>query len=82
MKNSLIIPLFGLVLAFPCMAVQQFVWLTDSRTHQGLKYYRQILELNTLTLPQLMQGVDFYQAEPVQATTERAMVMLKSETAV
>lgn len=81
MQNSLIIPLFGLALAFPCMAVQKFVWLTDSSTHQDPKYYRQILDVNSLTLQQLMQGVDSYQAEPVQATTERAMAMLKSETA-
>ncbi len=81
MKNPLIIPLFGLALSFPCMAVQKFIWLTDSRTHQDPKHYRQILDVNALTLQQLMQGVDSYQAEPVQATTERAMAMLKSETA-
>jgi uncharacterized protein (TIGR02285 family) len=81
MQNSLIIPLFGLTLAFPCMAVQKFVWLTDSSTHQDPKYYRQILDVNALTLQLLMQDVDSYRAEPVQATTERAMAMLKSETA-
>jgi uncharacterized protein (TIGR02285 family) len=79
MQKSLIIPLFGLVLAFPCKAVQKFIWLTDNSTHQNPKQYRQALDVNGLTLQLLMQGVTRFQADPVQATTDRAMAMLKTE---
>lgn len=79
MQKSLIIPLFVLTLAFPCAAVQKFIWLTDSTTHQDSKQYRQALDVNGLTLTLLMQGVTAFQADPIQATTDRAMAMLKTE---
>lgn len=79
MQKSLIIPLFGLALAFPCAAVQKFIWLTDSSIHQNPNHYRQALDVNGLTLKLLMQDVTAFQAEPVQATTDRAMAMLKTE---
>lgn len=79
MQKSLIIPLFGLALALPCLAAQKFIWLTDNSTHQNPKQYRQALDVNDLTLQLLMQGVTSFQAEQVQATTERAMAMLKTE---
>lgn len=79
MQKSLFILLFGLLLAFPCAAVQKFIWLTDSSTHQNPNHYRQALDVNGLTLKLLMQDVTAFQAEPVQATTDRAMAMLKSE---
>lgn len=81
MQKSLIIPLFGLVLALPCVAAQQFIWLTDSSTHQNSSQYRQALDVNGLTLKLLMQDVTQFQAQAVQTTTERAMAMLKNETA-
>ncbi len=81
MHKLLVIPFVGLVLAFPCTAVQQFIWLTDSSTHQDPQQYRQALDVNGLTLTMLMQGVTSFQALPVQATTDRAMAMLKTETA-
>lgn len=80
MQKSLIIPLFGLVLAFPCTAVQKFIWLTDSSTHQDPTSYRQALDVNGTTLMLLMQGESSFQAEPLQTTTERAMAMLKTES--
>jgi uncharacterized protein (TIGR02285 family) len=79
MQQSLFILLFGVMLASPCAAVQQFVWLTDSSTHQDLKQYRQALDVNGLTLKLLMQDVTDFQAQPLQATTDRAMAMLKTE---
>jgi uncharacterized protein (TIGR02285 family) len=79
MQKSLMIPLFGLVLAFPCVAVQKFIWLTDNSTHQTPKQYRQALDVNGFTLKLLMQDVVAFQADPVQATTDRAMAMLKTE---
>ena len=79
MQKSLFILLFGLVLAFPCAAVQKFIWLTDSSIHQNPKQYRQALDVNGLTLKLLMQDVNAFQAEPVQTTTDRAMAMLKTE---
>ncbi|WP_127026213.1 hypothetical protein [Rheinheimera mangrovi] len=79
MRQSLFILLFGFMLASPCAAVQKFVWLTDSSTHQNLKQYRQALDVNGLTLKLLMQDVTDFQAQPLQATTDRAMAMLKTE---
>lgn len=79
MQKSLFILLTGLLLAFPCAAVQKFIWLTDSSTHQNPKQYRQALDVNGLTLKLLMQDVTAFQAEPVQTTTDRAMAMLKTE---
>ncbi|CAI3806074.1 hypothetical protein [Rheinheimera sp. MM224] len=79
MQKSLFILLFGLMLAFPCAAVQKFIWLTDSSIHQNPKQYRQALDVNGLTLKLLMQGVTAFQADPVQTTTDRAMAMLKTE---
>ncbi len=81
MQKSLFILLFGLVVAFPCAAVQKFIWLTDSSIHQNPKQYRQALDVNGLTLKLLMQGVTAFQADPVQTTTDRAMAMLKTEAA-
>ncbi|MBU0913663.1 MAG: hypothetical protein KKF22_14100 [Gammaproteobacteria bacterium] len=81
MQKSLMIPLFGLVLALPCAAVKKFIWLTDSNTHQNPTQYRQALDVNGLTLKLLMQSVTDVQPDPVQATTERAMAILKTEAA-
>lgn len=79
MLKLLLIPLFGLVLAFPAVAAQQFIWLTDSSTHQNPTHYRQALDVNSLTLKLLMRGVTTYQAIPLQASADRAMAMLKTE---
>ncbi len=81
MQKSLLIPLVALVLAWPCLAAQKFIWLTDNSTHQNPNQYRQALDVNGLTLNLLMQGVTAFQAEAVQATTDRAMALLKTETA-
>lgn len=81
MHRLLMMPLLGFVLAFPCAAVQQFIWLTDSTTHQDPHHYRQALDVNGLTLTLLMQGVTAFKAVPVQATSDRAMAMLKTEAA-
>jgi len=81
MRKLLSIPLCALVLAFHAAAAQQFIWLTDSSTHQRTTHYRQALDVNGLTLRLLMQGVTAYQATPVQASTDRAMAMLRTEAA-
>lgn len=79
MQKSLVILLCGLLQAFPSAAVQKFIWLTDNSTHQNPNLYRQALDVNGLTLKLLMQDVTTFQADPVQATTDRAMAMLKTE---
>lgn len=78
MQKLLIIPLLALVV-LPCAAAQKFIWLTDSSTHQTPAHYRQALDVNGLTLQLLMQGVTAFEAEAVQATTDRTMAMLKTE---
>lgn len=81
MQKSLMLPLFGLLLSLPCLAVQKFVWLTDSIPTQDPSQYRQVLDVNGLSLDLLMQGVTEFQAEPLQTTTDRAMALLKTEAA-
>lgn len=81
MQKLLIIPLCGLLMALPCAATQSFIWLTDNSSQQQPQQYRQALDVNGLTLKMLMQDVTGFKAEPLQTTTERAMAMLKTETA-
>lgn len=81
MRKSMVILLFGLMFSLPAVAVQKFIWLTDSNPQQNPTQYRQVLDVNGLTLDLLMQGVTTLQAEPLQTTTERAMALLKTEKA-
>lgn len=79
MHKSLIILCCTLMSAWPCIAQQKFIWLTDTALHQPPQQYRQALDVNGLTLELLMQNSSAFHAEPVQTTTERAMAMLKTE---
>jgi uncharacterized protein (TIGR02285 family) len=78
MLKPLLLPLLLLLCSLPCAAVQKFIWLTDNNSQQTSDHHRQALDVNGLTLQLLMQGVSNFQAEPVQTTPERAMMLLKN----
>lgn len=75
MLKYLMIPCCTYILTWPCLALQQFIWLTDSSAHQQPQQYRQALDVNALTLDFLMKDSPNFQAVPLQTTTERAIAI-------